>query len=269
MIAALDWGGSWADAVLWDGRLEGTFSVPSRQTTAEDLLGGVVRNNGVPLEKIRLVAATGGDSRKVGPSVLGKPSKFFSELECIALGASNLSGLSEAVAVSCGTGTAVVYYTLEGGLQALHLGGTGVGGGTLEGLAKMLLDVEVEKLEGLAAKTKETLDLTVADIVGGGIGVVPGDATASNFGKVNGDFSREKAARSLLYLAAETVATVASLASEKVGCNDLVFTGRVASNKLFQERLSITAKIYGKKAFYLEKGEYATAIGAALKASGI
>jgi type II pantothenate kinase len=265
MIAALDWGGSWADAILWDGgALRGSFSTPSRSTTAEDLLHGLLEKIGISKNQLEHIALSGGDVRRVGSDLSGILVRPVDELESIAAGARHLSGRDEAVAVSCGTGTAVVYYVEDGGLQTLHLGGTAVGGGTLEGLGQLLLKIPVEELEMLAQEGKG-LDLTVGDIVGTGIGVVPADATASHFAKAFDDALPADVAKSLLHLVAETIATVASLAADKTGCNDLVFTGRVAQNKLIQQRIAFACQIHGKTPHFPSNGEYATAIGAAIR----
>ncbi len=270
VIAALDWGGSWADAILWDGTLAGTYSVRSRQTTAQALLQGLLVQTHVEKNQIQHVTLTGGDKRRVADALLDLPVRIVDELDSIATGARNLSGLTEAVAVSCGTGTAVVYYVEDSGvIQTLHLGGTAVGGGTLEGLAQLLLEKPVDDLESLAFGA-QGLDLTVGDIVGSGIGVVPAAATASHFAKAttNPRAAPRDVAKSLLHTVAETIATVASLAADKSGCNDLVFTGRVAQNKVVQDRIGFACKIYGKTPHFPEKGEYATAIGAAIKSQG-
>lgn len=264
MIAALDWGGSYADAILWDGSLAGSFSVRSRATTAEALLQGLLEKTGATKDRISHIALSGGDVRRVGSDVSGIPVKPVDELESIAAGAQLLSGLKEAVAVSCGTGTAVVYYLNEDGLQTLHLGGTAVGGGTLEGLGQLLLHKPVDELEVLAAQGAG-LDLTVGDIVGGAIGAVPADATASHFAKAFDDARPQDVARSLLHMVAETIATVACLAADKTGCNDLVFCGRVAQNALVQERIRFACQIHGKNPHFPKNGEFATAIGAAIR----
>jgi len=266
MIAALDWGGSWADAILWDGLLQGTFSVRSRATTADALLAGLLEKSATPKDALSHVALSGGDRRRVGDEVGGVPVKCVDELEAIAAGARQLSALPEAVAVSCGTGTAVVYYLDEkdADLHSLHLGGTAVGGGTLDGLGQLLLHEPVEELEALA-KDGAGLDLTVGDIVGGRLGVVPADATASHFAKAFEDARPQDVAKSLLHLVAETIATTACLAADKTGCNDLVFCGRVAQNKLVQERIRFACRIHGKTPHFPENGEYATAIGAAIR----
>lgn len=266
MIAGLDWGGSFADAVLFKEKLSATYSVPSRNTTAENLLAGLLSQENLTAEKLDYVAATGGDQHRIGKELFGRPVRIQDEIKSIARGAHHASKKSEAVAVSCGTGTAIVYFVEDEGFHTLHLGGTAVGGGTLEGLSRAWLGVDVTELEELS-KTGEPLDLTVGDIVGKGIGMVPADATAAFFAKASKASKREDAAISILHLVAETIGTVASLAADTTGCNELVFTGRVATNETIQERIQKTVKLYGKNAAFPEKAEYATAMGAVLEST--
>lgn len=252
------------------------FSVRSRETSAEALLVGLLEKNPAAKNQVNSVAISGGDRRRVGPELSGLPVRVVDELDAIAAGARNLSGLQDAVAVSCGTGTAVVYYLEDSGImQTLHLGGTAVGGGTLDGLSHLLLSKPVEDLETLALQstTASGLDLTVGDIVGSGIGLVPADATASYFANASEPVGTSAAsnvapsdvAKSLLHMVAETIATVASLAADKTGCNELVFTGRVAQNALIQARIRFACQIHGKNAHFPKGGLYATAIGAAIQ----
>ncbi len=266
MKAGLDWGGSFADAVLWDGKLLVMHSVPSRQTTAEELLTGLLEKEDIDADKIKAVAVTGGDARRIqGNTLLGIAVNVQDEIQSICRGAHALCGLKEAVAVSCGTGTAVACYRAEGKFKPMHLGGTAVGGGTLEGLGRLLLQADVPTVLDLAVKGKP-LDLTVQDIVGKGIGVVPAEATASHFAKAALDSKKEDIAASLVHLVAETIGTVACHSADKTGCADLVFTGRVAKAAIVQERINLTCRIHGKKTHFPKNGEYATAMGAVIAA---
>ena len=59
------------------------------------------------------------------------------EINCIGAGAKFLSGLdSNFLVLSCGSGTACVGYENE---ISTHLGGSGLGGGTIRGLCKFCL----------------------------------------------------------------------------------------------------------------------------------
>ena len=109
------------------------------------------------------------------------PRTYFEEFGCFARGAQKLSGISKAVVVSIGTGTAFV--TADGD-KLTHIGGSGVGGGTLAGLADLTINVTdsdtVNRLisEGDPAK----VDLTMGDICKGILGGLAANVTAANFG---------------------------------------------------------------------------------------
>jgi type II pantothenate kinase len=164
-----------------------------------------------------------------------------------------------------GTGTPFVFVD---GQKSAHVAGSGVGGGTLAGLARLLLNTRVEKIEELARKGTPRLDLTVAEAVGGGVGIVGGEATASNFGKAAGakKVHSEDVALSTVNLVAEAVGTMALLAAKNCGCEkDIVFTGRaVARNRLMQEKIGEVMRLFGGRAVFPENAEYCTAIGAML-----
>jgi type II pantothenate kinase len=101
--------------------------------------------------------------------------------------------------------------------------------------------------------------------VGAGIGNLPGNATASNFGKQNENASKENVAFSLFNMVAETGGVCACLAAEKNGFEKIVFVGRTSTFSLIQKRLETTCQLFNKKAVFPTDAEYATAIGAALQ----
>ncbi len=217
------------------------------------------------------VAVTGAIAvvEKKNPGILrlGKRARVIKvgEIEAIAAGARHLTGKTRMLVANVGTGTPFVYVNGE---TARHVAGTGMGGGTLAGLARLLLNTRVEKIEELAVKGTPRLDLTVSDAVGGGVGIVGGDATASNFGKAAGakNVRSEDVALSAINLVAEAVGTMALLAAKSVGCEkDVVFTGRaVARNRLMKERIGEVMRLFGGRAVFPENAEYCTAIGAML-----
>ncbi len=188
------------------------------------------------------------------------------EMASIGLGARALSGKRRFLSVNVGTGTPFVYVN---GSRFKHVGGTGVGGGALAGLGKLLLGVKIEGIGVLASKGSGALDLTVGEVMGGGLGKIPANATAANFCHAarNSDPNRRDVARSLVRLVAESVGVMSALAAQNSGCGTIVFTGRVAAkNRLVARILGQTVGFYGKKAVFPPNGEYCTAIGAALSA---
>ncbi|HNT30736.1 MAG TPA: Fumble domain-containing protein, partial [bacterium] len=187
---------------------------PPTQTGLEAILGKLDLHPGSGVE----IVVTGGRSRDL-PDQLTIPSvKHVDEIQAIGCGGLKTSGLSEALVVSLGTGTAMVMARKNenASIVVTHVGGTGLGGGTLMGLGAMLCHVRsFAELESLVEKgDREQVDLLVRDIVGSGIGILPPDLTAANFGRIarNPEHSprREDLAAGLLNLVGQSVARLAS-----------------------------------------------------------
>jgi type II pantothenate kinase len=185
------------------------------------------------------------------------------EFECLALGGLYLSKLKSAVVVGCGTGTAVVWARKN--KPVVHLGGTGVGGGTIEGLGRLILGLNsAPEIFRLATKGNRTqVDLTVGDILGQGIDRLQPETTAANFAKLK---STKKAdlAQALAGMVAETIGTVACLAAVKTPEKKIVFCGLVATNKLIRNYLAGICRLYNLKPVFPKNATYATAIGTVL-----
>ena len=112
--------------------------------------GKFTSENGVDIKDIKRVMLTGVGSTYIGDNIFGVPTLHVDEFTAVGRGGLYLSKLSEAVIVSMGTGTALVY--AKSGTEPEYLGGTGVGGGTLIGLSKKALRMEnVRQIEELAA----------------------------------------------------------------------------------------------------------------------
>lgn len=126
--------------------------------------GKFTSENGVDIKDIKRVMLTGVGSTYIGDNIFGVPTLHVDEFTAVGRGGLYLSKLSEAVIVSMGTGTALVY--AKSGTEPEYLGGTGVGGGTLIGLSKKALRMEnVRQIEELAADGNlENVDLTISDI---------------------------------------------------------------------------------------------------------
>jgi len=245
----IDFGASYVDAVLFDGaKIISTRSIPRLRYTARFLeefpaFDTLISTGSKPHQKM----------------------KYCNELECIGRGGLFLTGFKNAVITSCGTGTAIIWKNQV--QKAIHLGGTGLGGGTLLGLGKLLLGIDnADKILQLAAQgQRTTIDLTIGDILGKGIGLLSKDATAANFGKVKDlNFKPEDLARSLVAMITETIAITSCLAALSIKEKNLVFSGRLSTNALVQKYLVEACRIYGLKPYFLPEASYVTALGAAL-----
>jgi type II pantothenate kinase len=171
-----------------------------------------------------------------------------------------------ALVVSLGTGTAIVSVT---GDKIEHFGGTGVGGGTLLGLAKHMLGVStIERLEKLARKGDlRRIDLSVRDIAGGAIGDLPPSTTASNFGKVSADATPEDKALAIMNMIVESIGVLALASARGCGQENIVLTGKLSRQFRFMQEIKRLDFPFGRRFAIPAHADFATAIGAARHAS--
>ncbi|MCW4020153.1 MAG: FGGY-family carbohydrate kinase [Candidatus Bathyarchaeota archaeon] len=267
LIVGLDIGASTTKGVIFeDSRLVHHLSVPT--SDIEISAASVIKRLLAEIkdrDTIDLVAVSGGGSRKIGDTLLGLPVKRVNEIRAIGLGGLTLTGKREGLVVSIGTGTAMVS-AHEGGRQVNHVGGTGVGGGTVMGLSKRLLGVEnFTVLEDMASKGDTgKVDLTVDDIVGGPIGIVPDEATASNFGKLKSEAAENDVAAGIFNMVSQVVGVLAAMAAKAYDLEEnVILVGGLARSRMVSETVRKTAELFGVKVCVPENCEYCTAVGAA------
>jgi len=266
----VDIGGSTTKAVaLRDKKILSVSEMPSSDplATSIGLLGKLVMMMGCSLKDIDVIAMAGGRSRQLPDNILGLRVVKVDEITAAGIGGVVLTGLDEALVVSMGTGTALIEVR-ENGRKIRHVGGTGVGGGTLLGLSKKILGISsVSVLIEMAEKgDSRRVDLTVGDIVGGGIGILSPDMTASNLGKVGDTSSQEDLAAGIVNLVGEVISSVSYLAASKLGLEDkIVLVGRVATLPPVLKSIQRVLSCFNAKAVVPELPEYAVAVGAAYR----
>jgi len=276
MILGIDAGASFTDVVIFNGKkvknkkIMYKFSIESEKLKQknkislkkfETFLKKTLSKNKISVSEISEIKITGSSFKP--KTILGIKAQHKNEITSIAEGAKFISGKTNFVVANIGTGTPFIKVY---GKKAVHLGGTGIGGGTISGISKLVLKCDVPAAEKLALKGKNSLDLTVGDIIKGHIGIIPKDATASNFGKVNSaKVSKNDFAFSLINSVAESIGVMAYLAAKSENTKTIIFTGRVANNTLVRKRISAALKIFNLKPVFPKNAEYCTAIGAALK----
>jgi type II pantothenate kinase len=208
---------------------------------------------------------TGAGARFIDKEIHGLPIVKVNEMKATGIGGIVLSGKRKALVVNMGTGTSLVAVS-DNGKVIDHIGGTGVGGGTIEGLGRQMLDKD--RFNDLEAMAKEgetnNVDMTVADAVGGPIGMLPEDATASNFRKLNHDSDPNDVSAAIFNMVSQVVGVIAALAARAHHLDeDVVFVGSVAQSHLIVEMLEKVSRIFKIKIVIPESGQYCTAIGAA------
>lgn len=260
MIMGIDVGGTNTQGVLFDGKkMKAKCSVEGNKPKHAVKCYNCLRKNVKGKCKIVL---TGGGSRKVRKRDFPVPFKLIGEIKAIGKGGEYLSRKRSIFVTSIGTGTAFV--SVKNG-KARHLGGTGIGGGTIYGLSALMMNRPVSDVEKFAKKGKGMMDLTVKDIVGSGIGKIPAKATASNFGKACRRWGKNEISHSMLKMVGETVGVMSYFAAKTVGQEkSMLMCGRVALNGTVKKTMTDSVKLMGGKAGFPKNAEYCAAIGAAL-----
>ncbi len=239
-------------------------------TSAYGAFGKFTDENKLKFSDISKVMITGVGSAYVKDSLYGLNCERVEEFNSIGLGGLYLSGLSEALVVSMGTGTAVVHANGNGKMD--YLGGTGVGGGTIMGLTKLLVGAEsVEHISEYAEQgSLENIDLRIQDITAqSALSELSRELTVANFGNVSDVASKSDIALGVMNMVFETVAMISIFAARSVGVKDIVLTGNVTKMLYCRERFSELEKMmahYGVKFVTPEYSSFATVIGAAIRA---
>jgi len=186
--AAIDFGGTVTDLVLRrDGQRDVLLALPTvvpDPAVAQQMIARLLDSAGEkPDSQLGVIAVTGGRSWQL-PDTLGAARVVkVDEPTATAVGGLLEDAPSPAIVVSLGTGTGIVLADPPSAPQRLV--GSGIGGGTLLGLSKLLLGTtDVARIGELAKRGDVSrCDLTVGDILGGGIGPVPAEATAAHFAR--------------------------------------------------------------------------------------
>ncbi|MEM1530853.1 MAG: Fumble domain-containing protein [Candidatus Bathyarchaeia archaeon] len=215
---------------------------------------------------ITCIAASGGGSRFLSGEILGLAVRRVDEIRAVGLGGLALANRDKGLIVSAGTGTAIVAAYRSGGIVK-HVCGTAVGGGTIVGLSRRILGVsDFKVLEDMASKgNPNNVDLMVGDIVGGPIGMVPADATASNLGKLSCKSSVEDVAAGIFNMVSQTIGVIAAMAAKAYRLEDsVILVGMLAKSKIFSRITCETAKLFGAEVLVPKNCEFAGALGAAI-----
>ena len=272
VIIGIDIGGSTTKIVGFQKTEEGKRLLSPFLVSAADPItsmygafGKFLSENSLPLSGVSKVMMTGVGASYYERSIYDLPCEGVQEFRGTGLGALYLSGLPRALTVSMGTGTAMVY--AEEGKEMKYLGGTGVGGGTLIGLAKKFLHIETLEHLALLAKGGDLskIDLRIGDFARSApIASMSKDLTAANFGKVSDMASKEDLALGLFNMVYETVAMMAIFAARGCGVRDIVLTGNLAVTPYAPILFPNLSKMFDVNFIIPEQAQFATVIGTAL-----
>ena len=258
-IIGIDRGASFTDfAVVDSDGLSDIFSIESRSwqriSTAYEGL--------ITKYQTRHIVFSG--SATGMPTSMKNIVNIIAEIDAIGFGGAALANCKKCVVVSMGTGSAIVHFANN---SAEHLGGSGVGGGTIKGLSSLICGIDnPSQIEALALKgNASNLNLTISDLGYEQISFLGADMTASNFADLKSNSVEDQAA-AILNLVGETVGIIASICARSVNCrNHIVIVGKVAENRFIRRVLKLVGKLYQTTFIFPENPGYATVYGAAVK----
>ena len=250
-----------------DGSTIGMF-----RTKAEDQLtslfgamGSFITSNQLSLSDIDRICLTGVGASYVEGDIYGIPTIQVDEFSAVGRGALALAGRKTALVVSMGTGTSFLYVN-EGRVK--HICGSGIGGGTLSGLCRRLVDMErFGQIKRLAADSSlKNVDLMVGDISSNSTDTLSADLTAANFGNVAEDATHADLAAGVVNLVLQAIGTMTVLATKTCPAKEVILTGSVTTLDQTRPNFETFERFYGIHYIIPENATFATAYGAALYA---
>lgn len=229
--------------------------------------GKFLYDNGLELADIGQVNLTGVGSSAINQRIYGLPTYKVDEFSANGVGGGYFAGnKNEFIVVSMGTGTSFVEVRNN---VPRHLGGIGIGGGTITGLSKLMLNTnDFNKIRELASAGRVgNIDLRIGDISKNPLPGLDLEITASNFGKASSRANCEDKAAGIVHMVIETICQTAVLISNGTDIKDFVLIGNLINFPECWNVCEMIKTMYPDSNFIIpEDGEYGTAIGTALAA---
>lgn len=170
---------------------------------------------------------------------------------------------AEHIVCSFGTGTSIFCITEE---RSHRVTGTAVGGGTLMGLANLLLGVsDFDKLMQLACEgNRAKVDLMVSDLYPqAAASPLASSLTAANFGRRDLALARrEDIASAIVQMVTETISLLSIQAARSEGVEKVVIAGSPARHPVIRQRFQTIGALLGQAFEFIEEGPYCGAMGA-------
>lgn len=253
-VVGVDVGASGTKIVLMQGRklLKSTQKLP--EETIEEAL---VRFG---TENAECITATGVGAANLPDRLAGKKVVKVDEFASLYRGASLVGKRINMIVVSVGTGTAFVRVTPFG---AWHLGGSGVGGGMLQGMSEKLFGkFDPKAMQTLAAQgDPEKCDLLLKDVCAGQISNLTPDTTVANLQKA-GTADDASLARGVYTLIFQSIGVMAAFCTKAHLTRTIFVCGAILdSQPIAREMLDGISKLHKVKFIIPDNATFITAIG--------
>lgn len=232
-------------------------------TSLYGAFGKYLHDDKIKLDEIEHVMLTGVGAAYIDEHIYGLPTSKSEEFIADGLGAKYESKLDRMIVVSMGTGTSLVKCDGE---NIKHIGGIGIGGGTLAGLSRIMLKTDdIKQITNLAKDGDVSkINLLIKDISAKPLPGLPMSAVASLFSNAKTNASREDIAKGLIWMVLQCIGSATILSSLESGIKDFVLIGNLSLLPLCREVYPAMEKVYGVRFHVPKYSEFCTAIGAAL-----
>ncbi len=232
-------------------------------TSLYGAFGKYLYDNHIQLTDVEQVMITGVGAAYIDKPIYGLPTAKAEEFLADGLGARYETELDRMLVVSMGTGTSIVQCE---GDDIRHIGGIGLGGGTLVGLSRIMLKTDdIKQIISLAMEVDiKNIDVLIGDISPTPLPNLPKTATASLFGNAKSNATREDIALGIITTVLQTIASSCILASLNSGIREYVLIGNLSLLPQAKEVFPAMEKLFNVRFTIPKYSEFCTAIGAAL-----
>lgn len=268
LVIGIDVGGSTTKIVGIDNgiTIKSPMNIKANDpiTSLFGAFGRYLYDNNISLKDVEHVMLTGVGASGVTTPIYGLPTSHVDEFQADGLGAHFDSGLNQLIVVSMGTGTTLVRVD---GDDISHIGGISMGGGTLQGLSRLMLNTShINEVVSMASKGDiSNINLQIKDISKEDIEGLPMHATASLFGKaVDSNATDNDIAKGLICMVLETIGSCAVLSQVNDGFKDFVLIGNLTQLPECQIIFPMMENLYNVRFHIPSHARYCTALGAAL-----
>ena len=236
-------------------------------TSLYGAFGKYLYDNKIQLTEVEHVMLTGVGCAYIDKPIYGLPTDKAEEFVADGLGARFESKKDRMIVVSMGTGTSLVKCD---GDDIEHIGGIGIGGGTLQGLSRLLLNTDdILQVSNMAMQgdISNINLLLIGDISARPLPGLPMNAVASLFGKAKNNALPEDIAVGLICTVLQAIGSATILSSLGSDIREFVLIGNLTLLPQCRMVYPAMEKLY-KVHFTIPKySEFCTAIGAALSYS--
>ncbi len=230
-----------------------------KNSSYENFMRDFIINNNT--EKIERIVFTGIGAEKINKNNYSIPVDVIDEFLAIAKGGLVLANKQQAIVASIGTGTAFIRATQD---SVKHLGGSGVGAGTLTNICNQFVGTKnfKEILEISKNGDLSKIDLRIGDIIQKEITTLPQDLTLANFGKISNDVSKADIILGVVNMIFETIGMMAAFITINDYIKDVVLIGNISTIPAVKEILKKIENTHKINFIIPQNSEFGVALGA-------